>query len=210
MLTGDALYCQRKLCAQVVEAGGDYLVLVDNNQPTLQADIAQVFAPPPLPKPGHGSLVLPEQHARCVEKGHGRLEIREIRVSPELADYVNWPYLAQVFVIRRTWVQKGKSKQEVRYGITSLPAGVASAGRLLQLKRGHWGTENRLHYVKDMTLGEDHSHLHCGAGPQIMAILRTSAISLLRRAGYSAIAAQLRHYSRHPESVLALLGLSHR
>lgn len=83
VLTGDALYCQRKLCAQVVEAGGDYLVLVDNNQPTLQADIAQVFAPPPPPQPGHGQIVMEEQCARSVEKGHGRLEVREIRVSSE-------------------------------------------------------------------------------------------------------------------------------
>src|ERR671933_1094235 len=55
-LTGDARYCQRRLCAQVVEAGGDYLFLADANQPTLQADIEQLFAPPPPPAPGHAPM----------------------------------------------------------------------------------------------------------------------------------------------------------
>jgi predicted transposase YbfD/YdcC len=208
VLTGDALYCQRTLCAQVVEAGGDYLVLVDGNQPTLQADIAQVFAPPPPPAPGHGPVVMVEQQARTVEKGHGRLEVREIRVSSELADYVNWPYAAQVFAIERRWTRKGITQQEVRYGITSLPLVHAPPQHVLQLKRGHWGIENRVHYVKDVTLGEDQSTLHCGASPQIMALLRTTAINLLRCAGYHTIAARLRHYSRQPEAVLTLLGLA--
>ena len=86
VLTGDALYCQRSVCAQVVEAGGDYLVLVDANQPTLQADIAQLFAPAPAPAPGHAPITITETQARTVNKGHGRLEVREIRVSSELAE----------------------------------------------------------------------------------------------------------------------------
>ncbi len=208
VLTGDALYCQRDLCAQVVEAGGDYLVLVDSNQPTLQADIVQLFAPPPPPLPGHAPFSIAEERARVVEKGHGRLEEREIRVSSELAEYVTWPYAAQVFEVTRTWTRKGVTKQERKYGITSLPQAVAAAPRVLQLKRGHWGIENRVNYVKDVTLGEDQSNLHCGAGPQVMAALRNTALNLLRRAGYHAIAARLRHNSRHPEAVIALLGLA--
>lgn len=207
VLTGDALYCQRQLCADVVNAGGDYLVLVDGNQPTLQADIAQLFAPPPPPKPGHGAWTIEETRARVVNKGHGRLEVREIRVSTELADYVNWPYAQQVFELRRTWTKKGVTKQDVKHGITSLPPAAASAERVLALKRGHWGIENRLHYVKDVTLGEDRSALHCGHGPQIMAALRNTAISVLRRAGHQAIAARLRHNSRRPDDAVRLLGL---
>ncbi len=208
VLTGDALYCQRALCAQVVEAGGDYLVLVDGNQPTIKADIQQVFAPPPAPQPGHGLIQMEETRARRVSKGHGRLEVREIRVSSELADYLDWPYVAQVFELTRTWTRKGVTKQQVKYGITSLPEAMASAERVLALKREHWGIENRLNYVKDVTLGEDQSNLHCGAGPQIMAALRNTAISLMRRAGYQAIAARLRHYSQRPEDAVTLLGLS--
>lgn len=208
VLTGDALYCQRNVCADVVEAGGDYLVLVDGNQPTLQADIAQLFAPPPAPRPGHAPWTIEESYARTVEKGHGRLEVREIRVSTELADYVNWPYAQQVFELRRTWTRKGVTKQQVKRGITSLPPGVASAQRVLALKRGHWGIENRLHYVKDVTLGEDRSLVHCGQGPQVLAALRNTAVSVLRRAGITTIAAQLRQNCRQPEAVLPFLGLA--
>ena len=208
VLTGDALYCQRRLCAQVVEARGDYLFLVDANQPTLQADIEQLFAPPLPPAPGHAPIMLDEQQARTVDKGHGRLEVREIRVSSELADYVDWPYLAQVFQLTRTWTCKGVTKQEVKLGITSLPQAVAPAARLLTLKRGHWGIENRLHDVLDETLREDRSPLHGGQGPDIMAMLRRAAVSTLRRAGFNQIAARLRHNCRHPQDVLKVLGLA--
>lgn len=208
VLTGDALYCQRRLCTQVVEAGGDYLFVVDANQPTLLADIQQLFAPPPPLRAGHGALTIVEQQGRQVSKGHGRLEVREIRVSSELAEYLDWPYLQQVFEVRRTWTRKGVTKQEVHYGITSLPQTVASPEQVLRLKRGHWGIENRLHYVKDVTLGEDASTIHCGAGPDIMAMLRNAAVSALRRAGRHRIAASLRHNSRCPDAILALLGLS--
>jgi predicted transposase YbfD/YdcC len=208
VLTGDALYCQRQLCADVVDAGGDYLVLVDRNQPTLQADIAQLFAPPPAPRPGHAPWTIEETRMRTVEKGHGRLEVREIRVSSELAEYVNWPYAQQVFELTRSWTKKGVTKQETKRGITSLPQPAASAARVLALKRGHWRIENRLHYVKDVTLGEDRSLVHCGHGALVLATLRNTALSLLRRAGYQAIAARLRHNSRCPEDAVRLLGLT--
>lgn len=208
VLTGDALYCQRKLCAQVVEAEGDYLVLVDDNQPTLKADIEQVFAPPPPLAAGHGEIVMEEQQAQKVDKGHGRLEVREIRVSSELQEYLDWPYLAQVFEVRRRWTQKGVVKEQVRLGITSLPQEVAGPERLLALKRGHWGVENRLHWVKDEVLGEDRSQVQRGAGPDILAMLRSCAVNCLRRAGKQHIASTLRGNSRKPAATLKLLGLS--
>ena len=73
------------LCAEVVAAGGDYLVLVDGNQPTLQADIAQLFAPPHRRGPAMRAWTIEETRARIVEKGHGRLEVREIGCRR------NWP-----------------------------------------------------------------------------------------------------------------------
>ena len=146
VLTGDALYCQQALCAQVVEAGGDYLVLVKANQPTLLADIVQVFAPLTAEEHArtgvHTVHPLPLATYRTVEKGLGRLEERVIRVSSELAGYSSWPYLAQVFEYTRTWTTKGVTKQQVRYGITSLPADVRNAAQLATLKRGHWQVEN--------------------------------------------------------------------
>lgn len=116
--------------------------------------------------------------------------------------------MAQVFQLTRTWICKGITKQEVKLGITSLPQEDASAERLVLLKRGHWGIENRLHYVLDDTLREDRSTIHAGYGPDIMAILRRTAVSALRRAGFDQIAARLRHNSRHPEDALKVLGLA--
>jgi predicted transposase YbfD/YdcC len=211
VLTGDALYCQQNLCSQVVEAGGDYLLIVKENQPTLLADIQQVFAPltdEERARTGvHTVQPLDIQTYRTIEKGHGRLEERQIRVSSDLAGYSSWPYLAQVFEYTRTWTVKGSTKRQVRYGISSLPATVSDPARLATLKRGHWQVENALHYVKDVTLGEDASQTHVAAGADVLAMIRNITISLLRRAGYRDIAARLRRYSGCPHEALALLGI---
>jgi len=209
ILTGDALYCQRALCLALLAAGGDYFFIVKANQPQLFEDLRLLFAPPiPAKRAGEGILHLPEQHAQTVDKGHGRLEIRSIRVSSELKGYSDWPGLEQVFEIRRRWQYKGEWREEVRYGITSLPATIAAPLRLLKVKRGHWTVENGLHYVKDVTLGEDRSTVHKDNGPKIMAALRNTAVSLLRLAGFSTIAERFRHNSGHPEDALQVLFLS--
>jgi len=104
VLTGDALYCQRCLCAAILLAGGDYLFIVKANQPQLFEDLRLLFAPPaPAKRAGAGILRLPEQQAQTTDKGHGRLEIRSIRVSSELKGYSDWPGLEQVFEMRRRW-----------------------------------------------------------------------------------------------------------
>ena len=72
-------------------------------------------------------------------------------------------------------------KQTTRYLVSSLPAEEASVTRLLALRRGHWGIENSLHYVKDVTLGEDRSLIHVGQGGAVMSALRSAAVSLLHR-----------------------------
>jgi predicted transposase YbfD/YdcC len=209
ILTGDALYCQRWLCTAILLAGGDYLFLVKANQPHLFEDLRLLFAPPaPAKRAGEAILRLPEQHGQSTDKGHGRVEIRSIRVSSELKGYSDWPGLDQVFQLRRRWQSKGELREEVRYGITSLPASVGIPERLLKFKRGHWTIENCLHYVKDVTLGEDRSTVHADNGPKIMAALRNTAVSLLRRAGFSTIAARLRYNGGHPEAALHVLSLS--
>jgi len=209
ILTGDALYCQRCLCSALRLAGGDYLFLVKGNQPQLLEDLRVLFAPLPAPKrAGEGVLRLPEQQAQTTEKGHGRVDIRSIRVSSELKGYSDWPGLEQVFEIRRCWKYKGIWKEAMRYGVTSLPAQMAFPERLLTLKRGHWVVENSLHYVKDVTMGEDKSTIHADNGPKIMAALRNAVVSLLRHAGFSTIAARMRYNSTHPHAALELLSLS--
>ncbi len=117
-------------------------------------------------------------------------------------------FLAQVFELTRRWANKGKWKEQVRYGMTSLPKQVAAAARVAALKRGHWQVENGLHYVKDVTLGEDRCQTHIGYGADILAMVRNTAITLIRRAGYRTIAARLRYYSDRPHEALALMGIS--
>lgn len=209
VLTGDALFCQRRLCRQVVGAGGDYLLAVRENRPTLLADLALLFDPPadlPAPLP-----LLDRREARTVERGHGRADdTRCLIASTDLTGYLDWPGVAQVFRLERTWRERGSAHRQLTYGVTSLPPDAADAVRLLALKRGHWGIENRLHHTKDVTLGEDASLTHAGAGPTVMALLRDAALSLLRRAGHRRIARQLRAHADHPLAALALvLGTAH-
>jgi predicted transposase YbfD/YdcC len=203
VLTGDALFCQRHLCAQVLAAGGDYLLLVKENQPTLFADISLLFDPPaPL---GPADL-LDRRETTTRDRGHGRQdEVRHLVASTDLTAYLDWPGLAQVFRLQRTWREHGTTKQALHYGITSLPPTVGPPERLLALKRGHWAIENRLHRTKDVTLGEDQSTLHTGQGPTVMAFLRDAALSLLHRAGIHQITACLREYAQDPDPAVALV-----
>lgn len=209
VLTGDALYCQRAVCRQVVDAGGDYLVIVKENQPALHRAIAVLFASRAAAALAAATLPARDlRQATTWDKGHGRVERRQLIASTELHDYLDWPAQAQVCMIERRWREGEQTHTAVRYAITSLPATLAPAARLLALVRGHWGIENGLHYVKDVTLGEDASTLHAGAGPIVMAILRDTVVSLIHRAGFRTVAARLRYHSTHPEAALALLGLT--
>ncbi|MDO8688747.1 MAG: ISAs1 family transposase [Dehalococcoidia bacterium] len=201
VMTGDALFCQRNLCQQSIDGGGDYLLTVKENQPSLLSDIRLLFDPPFSCPP-----LDDRREAQTVDNGHGRhYDTRQLIASTDLVGYTDWPGLAQVFRLERTWEERGKTKREVQYGITSLPPGVADASRLLALRRGHWQIENALHRVKDVTFGEDSSLVHLGNSPTIMATLRDTAISLLRKTGSRSIAPRLRYHSRHPEAAVALL-----
>jgi len=209
VVTGAAMFCQRNLCQQVVELGGDYLFMVKGNQHSLQTELEIVFEPAKASGWGRdGADLLEMRAAKTVAKGHGRIEVREIKASTELADYSNWPYLAQVFEVKRSWVEKGQLKAEVQLAVTSLPKEIADVRALLELKRGHWGIENKLHWIRDVVFGEDKSLIHKGSGPQIMAALRNTALNLLRKAGHTKITSRLRFNSGHPTQVLALLGLN--
>ncbi len=208
VLTGDALYCDDDLCARVVAMKGDYLVIVKENRATLLRAITTLFAS--RADAALRAASLPPWDMRAVttmDKGHGRIEVRHLVASKELKGYLAWPGLAQVFMVERTWWESGERHEAVRYGITSLPPAVADAARVLALVRGHWQIENGLHYVKDVTLGEDRSLIHKGNGPSIMAILRDTVVSLLHRAGWRRIAERLRFYSGDTFAALAFLGI---
>ncbi len=137
------------------------------------------------------------------------MEVRHLWASDELTGYLDFPYSQQVFRIERitTKLDGTPMRHEVVFGITSLSARKALPNRLLALNRGHWGIENRLHWVRDVTFDEDRSQVRKGAGAQAMAALRNLAIGLLRRAGATNIAAALRHCVQHSETALRLIGL---
>ena len=142
-------------------------------------------------------------------KGHGRIETRSIWTSLELVGYVDFPYAAQVFSVRRhTTDLKGKElRSELVYGITSLSAAKGNPQQLLAHNRSHWTIENRIHWVRDVTFDEDRSRVRKKAGPQIMASLRNLAISMLRMAGTDNIAQGLRRCSWKMDRVFRFIGL---
>lgn len=113
--------------------------------------------------------------------------------------------MGQVFRIERERrVGNGISRETV-YGITSLPRSRADASRLLTLSRTHWQIENGLHYVRDVTLGEDACRVRKGAAPQILAAARNAVVHLLRSRPFPSLAAALRRYAAKPLEALALV-----
>jgi hypothetical protein len=150
-----------------------------------------------------------------VKTCHGRTERREMWVlaDAEVAAYAGsagtvgdpWPHLQQLCWRRRERTVKGVTSVETGYAITSAVAGKADATRLLRLSREYWGIENQLHWVRDVTYGEDDSQVRSGAAPQVCAALRNLAIALLRRSGVENVAAALRTHSARPRAALALV-----
>ncbi|MBA2469656.1 MAG: hypothetical protein H0V37_09650 [Chloroflexia bacterium] len=104
--------------------------------------------------------------------------------------------MTQVVRIERTWRVHGQPKRALHYGINSLDTMTGPPDRLLVLKRGHWAIENRLHWRKDVTFGEDASLIHAGQVLTVMALLRDAAITLLHRHGVREVAARLRAHSQ--------------
>ncbi len=143
--------------------------------------------------------------ARSVERGHGRLEVRRLESSERLAGYLEWPGLRQVCRIRRQRTLGGKRSEETVYAITSLGRERASAARLLSICRQHWAIENRVHYVRDMTLQEDLCRVREPAAAEALAALRNTALTLLRRLGHDNIHAALEHCADQRQQIIHLV-----
>jgi len=116
-----------------------------------------------------------------------------------------WEGLKQGFELTRKRTVNGETTVEVVYGITSLDEARAGAKRLLELTRGHWGIENGLHYVRDVTLGEDGCRVRKGSAPQVLAAVRNAVVHLLDKVEAPSHAAAIRRLNAHPEEALALL-----
>ncbi len=208
VVTGDAMFAQRNLSAQIVRGGGDYLWKVKENQPELLSDIRTLFDPPPPTRTEAANFALPAdlEWARSVNKGHGRIEERTIWVSSALSSlcgYSNWPYLEQVFKLE-CWVVDGlgRIRKTVHYGVTSLPRVAASPHRLLQVVREHWGIENGLHYRRDVSMEEDYSQVRAGHAPRVLATLNNIVVGLAAHQEYTNLPAAQRAFHFRLERTL--------
>jgi len=121
--------------------------------------------------------------AETFDKGHGRIETRSIQVSAEVVPHLDWPGAAQAARIKRTRQIGDKVSTQVAYLVTSLSAAEAAPARLLELSRGHWAIENKLHWVRDVTMNEDRCRVRAGA--RALAAIRNLVLSLIRARGWS-------------------------
>ncbi len=143
--------------------------------------------------------------------GHGRWETRRLEASTRLNAYLaedGWPDVARVLhrTCRRVVLRTGGVSHTTTYALTSLPATAVPLATVEAVWRGHWGIENRVHHVRDVSFREDAGQAHSGHIVQALAVLRNGLLSCLRAAGWTRIADALRHYAAHLDETLALIG----
>ena len=174
IVTADALNCQRAIAAKVTEQGGDYVLALNGNQGSLYDDVRSFLDDPEWPaEAGHTT----------VDGEHGRIETRTSHVSADIAWLQTlhaWPGLAAIGKMVRTREIGAKSTTETSYYLLSTHL---SAERFGQVARAHWGVENGLHWVLDVTMNEDQAR-HCkDHGPENIALLRRLALNLAKLEG---------------------------
>jgi predicted transposase YbfD/YdcC len=205
LVTADAIHTQRELADWLVSVKhGHYLFIVKANQPTLYEAVQVALSGP--------DTTFANRMFSQTNRGHGRVETRTIRTA-SLADLnisIDFPHAAQIFRIRRdrAGLDGVRTSKEIVYGVTSMSAADAGPADIATAARGHWIIENGLHYVRDVTWGEDQSQVRTLNAPRVMASLRNLAASLLRRAGEANIAKALRRNARNTARPLKLLGLN--
>jgi len=151
--------------------------------------------------------------------GHGRFEERELWAlfDPEVNRKAGitgsvgeaWPQLSQSVRLTRKRTLQGRTTTETVYGIASLSPDEADARTLLGYNRSYWKIENRLHWVRDVTFGEDHSQVRSGSAPQVKAALTNLVMTLLRRNGAKNLAAALRSFAARSKDAVALVLSAH-
>jgi predicted transposase YbfD/YdcC len=177
LVTIDAIGAQTGIAATILRRGGDYLLALKGNRPATFADVETFFADPP---PGA------VETCTTTDGDHGRIEVRRHAVCREvgwlLSDRhypgeVAFPGLAMIGMVERETERDGKRTRERRYYLGSIPLDAATFARAV---RGHWGIENRLHWVLDVVFRDDLARLRSGHGPANMAVVKHMAINLLR------------------------------
>lgn len=199
IVTADAMHAQRDHATFLVEEKhAGFLLFVKENQPKLFDTIATL-------EEDKWSKPYTE---RC--KGHGRIETRTIQVAEAPDDLPDFPHVAQVVRIFRE-VDDAKTNTarstEIAYAITNYAKAQAGRRTLADAARGHWGIENGLHWVRDVTMREDSSKVRSGSAPRALASMRNLVIGVLSLAGATNIAKCLRALSRKPTLAFTLLGL---
>ncbi|HEY4041011.1 MAG TPA: ISAs1 family transposase [Rhodopila sp.] len=144
--------------------------------------------------------------AATIEKGHGRIETRRLEATASIIEHLApaWCGLAQLCRLTRQRIVRGKETTETVYAITSISADKAGAEGLLGLSRDHWGIENRLHYVRDVTYREDQTRSNAGHAPQVLAALRNTALTMLRRLGFKPVEG-IEHFAEHRQQAINVI-----
>lgn len=199
IVSADALHTHAKTCASITASGGEYLFFAKGNQSTLKKDLQLFFSEPPVDCHDWRT-------AETLDAGHGRIEQRALIASSELNDFLrrDWPGIGQVFRLRRRFHHRFKCTQQIVYGFTSLTKDEASPERLLELIRGHWTIENKLHYRRDVTLREDASQVRKGQAPRTLAILNSFVLALFDWLAVRNVASQMRVFAAQPALALRL------
>ncbi len=178
IVTIDAIGCQRETAHKITGQGGDYVLALKGNQPSLHEDVTLVSGG------ADGAALTTRLGASVAETdgAHGRIEVRRYWLTGDL-DWLTqkdlWPGLKGLGIAERVSEQDGKRSVERRYFLTSLSAG---SGRFAASVRGHWSIESALHWRLDVTFREDESRIRKGHGVENFAMLRRAANSLLARA----------------------------
>jgi predicted transposase YbfD/YdcC len=200
-ITADALLTQRELARYLVEQRhAHYHFTVKGNQKGLLEAIRFQFDHLDR-EPDYTTLDCPE---------HGRIETRNIWITTELNDYLDFPHVGQAFRVERITVHKksGKLSQELAYGITSKTPEKANAAQVLSENRKHWSIENSCHYVIDWNYDEDRSRIAKGYGPENITRLRRFAIGLIKSKGVRSVAQKMRELMMNTRGVFDYLKMT--
>jgi predicted transposase YbfD/YdcC len=201
LITTDALLTQRKIARYIVTREGDYHFTAKGNQATLESDITLYFEN--RKQPDFTEVSPPD---------HGRIETRRIWCSTALNDYLDFPHVAQVFLIEREVLHKknGRTSFEIAVGLTSQSPTRANPQQVLDANRGHWTIENRCHYVIDWNYDEDRSRIRKGFGPENVTRLRRFAVGILSlmAAGKSSISETMAKLNRNTRLVFDYLRMT--
>lgn len=176
VVTIDAMGCQKQIANQIIEKKGDYIFSLKGNQGSLEENVRSVFAG--TKKARFVESICSEYET--IEKAHGRIECRHykaIAVDHLPINIDDWAGIKSIVAVNATREIKDKRSEETRYYISSLEADAEKIGKYI---RGHWGIENKLHWVLDMTFNEDQSRIRSKHAQKNLAIVRHAAINLIK------------------------------